>query len=240
MLISQGFAMLFLLRSSTAEECPEKCKCKSSFQRVEINCSFRGLREIPFIPETTTELYLHDNLLTTVAPGTFGKLPNLRTISLHNNRWDCDCHIAYLHQWLQHPSAAVHPNVTCFTPTAIKLKPVTELRGNEYTGCRSHHLYPCRNMYPGSIILCLLYLLLLILMTCSFTNIKSNAYIFTPSNEFQISRKSEKINLLTEIELMDESPGDDLENFLFSESMEILPQILHTLNTKCNIKIKEH
>ncbi|XP_078270806.1 platelet glycoprotein IX [Rhinoraja longicauda] len=227
MLISPGLAMLFLLRSSTAEECPEKCKCISSFESVAINCSFRGLREIPSIPETATELYLRDNLLTTVAPGTFDKLPNLRTISLHNNPWGCDCHIAYLHQWLQHPSAAVQPNVICFTPAAIRMKPVSELRGNEYSACRSRNLYPCRNMYAGSIILCPLCLLLLVLMACSCTNIKSKAYTFTPNNDVSINkhfkmrqRKRERRNLLTDFELIIEWPGDDLEKPFFCESME--------------------
>ncbi|XP_048403845.1 platelet glycoprotein IX isoform X2 [Stegostoma tigrinum] len=181
MLVSPGLAMLFLLRSSNAELCPEPCKCKFVAQGMIINCSSRGLQELPFIPENTTELYLHNNILTTVAPGAFDKLQNLQAISLYNNIWNCDCHIAYLKQWLQNPPTIVQSNATCFTPIAVRKKPVAELRGLEYSRCHSYKQHQCRDIYFKSIALCLLLLLFLLLMLFSFISFKSKSYVFTPN-----------------------------------------------------------
>ncbi|XP_048462185.1 glycoprotein IX (platelet) isoform X2 [Rhincodon typus] len=248
MLVSPGLAMLFLLRSSNAELCPEPCKCKFVSQGMIINCSSRGLQELPFIPENTTELYLHNNILTTVAPGAFDKLQNLQAISLHNNIWNCDCHIAYLKQWLQNPPTIVQPNVTCFTPIAVRKKPVAELRGLEYSRCHSYKRHQCRDLYFKSIALCLLLLLFLLLMLFSLINFKSKSYVFTPNiglkesdlipSVEQRTAKRRVQNERTQDSSIESSNDELIEKPFICDSMEILPQILCTLHAKHNIKIK--
>ncbi|XP_038667950.1 slit homolog 3 protein-like [Scyliorhinus canicula] len=255
MLVSPGIAMLFLLRSSDGESCPKSCTCKPDSQGMSVNCSFRGLQELPLIPETATELYLHNNSLTTIFPGAFDKLQNLQAISLHNNIWNCDCHIAYLKQWLQDLPTALPFNATCFTPTSIRMKSVTELRGSEFSSCHSHKEYHCSDVYFGSIAICLLFLLFLILLIYSLISVKSTAYIFTPSTGFKefnlkpLTKRrratrfiqDEMLWELSELESSIEWSNDNLmEKPFLSDSMEILPQILSTLLSKHDIKIKLH
>lgn len=64
-------------------ECPAQCHC----DRTTVDCSGRGLKEIPRdIPLYTTELLLNNNELERIpSDGLFGRLPNLVKLDLHRN-----------------------------------------------------------------------------------------------------------------------------------------------------------
>uniref|UniRef100_A0A182PQM3 Protein slit n=1 Tax=Anopheles epiroticus TaxID=199890 RepID=A0A182PQM3_9DIPT len=66
------------------QECPAACHC----DRTTIDCSGRGLKEIPRdIPLYTTELLLNDNELNRIkSDGLFGRLPNLVKLDLRRNQ----------------------------------------------------------------------------------------------------------------------------------------------------------
>ncbi|GAB0095464.1 protein slit [Sergentomyia squamirostris] len=65
-------------------ECPSVCHC----ERTTVDCSARGLKEIPRdIPLHTTELLLNDNDLGRIrSDGLFGRLPNLVKLDLRRNK----------------------------------------------------------------------------------------------------------------------------------------------------------
>ncbi|XP_055692346.1 protein slit isoform X2 [Lutzomyia longipalpis] len=65
-------------------ECPTACHC----ERTTVDCSARGLKEIPRdIPLHTTELLLNDNDLGRIrSDGLFGRLPNLVKLDLRRNK----------------------------------------------------------------------------------------------------------------------------------------------------------
>ncbi|XP_070490339.1 protein slit isoform X1 [Chironomus tepperi] len=65
-------------------ECPAVCHC----ERTTVDCSGRGLKEIPRdIPLYTTELLLNDNQLGRIkSDGLFGRLPNLVKLDLRRNQ----------------------------------------------------------------------------------------------------------------------------------------------------------
>uniref|UniRef100_A0A8W7PTQ5 Protein slit n=1 Tax=Anopheles coluzzii TaxID=1518534 RepID=A0A8W7PTQ5_ANOCL len=66
------------------QECPAACHC----DRTTVDCSGRGLKEIPRdIPLYTTELLLNDNELNRIkSDGLFGRLPNLAKLDLRRNQ----------------------------------------------------------------------------------------------------------------------------------------------------------
>ncbi|XP_039440093.1 protein slit isoform X3 [Culex pipiens pallens] len=66
------------------QECPAACHC----DRTTVDCSSRGLKEIPRdIPLYTTELLLNDNELNRIrSDGLFGRLPNLVKLDLRRNQ----------------------------------------------------------------------------------------------------------------------------------------------------------
>ncbi|KAJ9579590.1 hypothetical protein L9F63_004775, partial [Diploptera punctata] len=64
--------------------CPSGCSCEGTL----VDCSARGLKEIPKdIPMYTTELLLNDNEIGRIkSDGLFGRLPNLQKLDLRRNR----------------------------------------------------------------------------------------------------------------------------------------------------------
>jgi slit protein 2 len=65
-------------------ECPAACTC----DRTTVDCSGKGLKEIPRdIPLYTTELLLNDNQLGRIkSDGLFGRLPNLIKLDIRRNQ----------------------------------------------------------------------------------------------------------------------------------------------------------
>ena len=63
--------------------CPAECRCDGT----KVDCSHRGLADIPSgIPTTTTHLVLADNSIRQIpALGLFNRLPNLHTLDMSRN-----------------------------------------------------------------------------------------------------------------------------------------------------------
>uniref|UniRef100_A0A4W3I7P3 Platelet glycoprotein IX n=1 Tax=Callorhinchus milii TaxID=7868 RepID=A0A4W3I7P3_CALMI len=110
--------------------CPDPCHCTPlSPGGLKVDCSRLGLREVPALPENTSELYLQSNRLTAVAPGTFDKPRDLRRVELSNNPWVCDCQIAYLRQWLRGQELRMERKIRCSSPASAKGKRGTGRKG---------------------------------------------------------------------------------------------------------------
>ncbi|NWX85259.1 GPIX protein, partial [Nothoprocta ornata] len=141
-----GFALLLLFHTTQTEVCPPACLCKSlgKMKGLEIDCSSRKLKEVPALPVNTKKLYLQNNSLTTVPPGTLDGLLSLEDVKMFDNPWNCDCHILYLKLWLEDISESFIANVRCATPAPVKMKPMRELTGNELGICK--RLLPIKSL----------------------------------------------------------------------------------------------
>ncbi|XP_013001248.1 leucine-rich repeat-containing protein 24 isoform X3 [Cavia porcellus] len=74
--------LLLLLLPSCPEGCPAACHCYSA----TVECGALRLRVIPQgIPPGTQTLFLQDNSITRLEPGTLAPLSSLRHLYLHNN-----------------------------------------------------------------------------------------------------------------------------------------------------------
>ncbi|XP_067854788.1 glycoprotein IX (platelet) [Heptranchias perlo] len=177
MLASGGLALLFLLNLPSVKLCPVSCQCTElSDQGFKVDCSSKHLKEVPVLPEDTTELYLQNNHLTTVAPGMFDKLQNLKKIDLSSNPWNCDCHIGYLKHWLEDQQLNSNPSVLCSTPVLINGKQILNLTGNEYPACKSHESIQCKPFIQRDILLFAASSLVLTLLVCTVYIAKHLSY----------------------------------------------------------------
>ncbi|XP_067908424.1 glycoprotein IX (platelet) [Heterodontus francisci] len=168
MLTFGGLVLLFLLNLPIIKLCPPSCQCTNlDDQGSKVDCSSKLLKEVPVLPENTVELYLQNNHLTTVAPGTFDKLQNLRKVDLSRNPWNCDCHIIYVKHWLEDQQLNSNPSVLCSTPDLINGKQILNLTGNEYLACNSHESIQCKTFLHKDIWLVAASLLVCILWLCT-------------------------------------------------------------------------
>ncbi|KFV88090.1 Platelet glycoprotein IX, partial [Struthio camelus australis] len=128
------------------EVCPPSCNCKSlgEMKGLQIDCSSRKLKEVPALPVNTKKLYLQNNSLTTVPSGALDSLLSLEEVKIFDNPWNCDCHILYLKLWLEDISESSLANVRCATPTAVRMKPLSQLTGNELGICK--RLLPIKSL----------------------------------------------------------------------------------------------
>ncbi|NXU15370.1 LRC26 protein, partial [Pardalotus punctatus] len=80
---SPVLALLLLLHPPPWPACPASCRCSPG----EVDCSERGLREVPWSLSTnTSSLWLGYNFITVLGPRSFPPLPGLRLLSLVHNR----------------------------------------------------------------------------------------------------------------------------------------------------------
>ncbi|KAG9270625.1 platelet glycoprotein Ib beta chain [Astyanax mexicanus] len=117
--------------------CPRACSCRAGV----VDCSKRGLTTdtLPSsFPTDTTELLLHDNLLTALPTGLLDTLWTLRRVTLHRNSWTCDCAVLYLRGWLlKHDNDALIRNVSCTSPPSLRGRLVAHLVEEEVlSSCR--------------------------------------------------------------------------------------------------------
>ncbi|KAM9394354.1 platelet glycoprotein Ib beta chain [Pholidichthys leucotaenia] len=139
-LLFLGLLLLFVGQGSSA--CPHPCSCSGS----EVDCSSRSLTSSSLpttFPAGTTELRLHDNLLTTLPNGLLDDLTSLRTVSLHGNPWACDCGVLYLRAWLLHQPLTYtsHLSVNCSSPPGLRGRLVAYLTEEEVL--ESCHYWYC-------------------------------------------------------------------------------------------------
>ncbi|XP_020836884.1 platelet glycoprotein IX isoform X1 [Phascolarctos cinereus] len=135
--------MLLLLWGLPASlACPLPCDCQTleAFGLV-VDCSNRGLTTVPALPNTTRQLYLQNNNLSSIPAGTFDHLSYVYRIDVTNNPWHCDCGILYLKLWLEdHAQETLHLT-RCASPAVTASLSLDQLTGNELEGCR-RQLYP--------------------------------------------------------------------------------------------------
>ncbi|XP_059586234.1 slit homolog 1 protein [Alligator mississippiensis] len=99
----------------------------------QISCiedgAFRALRGLEV-------LTLNNNNITTIPVSSFNHMPKLRTFRLHSNQLLCDCHLAWLSQWLrQRPTIGLFTQ--CAGPPALRGLNVAEVQKNEFS-CSGH------------------------------------------------------------------------------------------------------
>ncbi|XP_026224773.1 platelet glycoprotein IX isoform X2 [Anabas testudineus] len=136
MLSSLTLAVLLLLATSSAHAIHQPCLCSAlPSGGLTVNCSTLNLMELPSLPSDTTELYVEDNLLTTVTPGQFDRVVSLKKVSLSGNPFHCDCRIQYLRNWLLKNRAIVLKEPVCVSPSSVAQKAITELSDDYFSSC---------------------------------------------------------------------------------------------------------
>uniref|UniRef100_A0A2K6REP2 Slit guidance ligand 1 n=1 Tax=Rhinopithecus roxellana TaxID=61622 RepID=A0A2K6REP2_RHIRO len=95
----------------------------------QINCieegAFRALRGLEV-------LTLNNNNITTIPVSSFNHMPKLRTFRLHSNHLFCDCHLAWLSQWLrQRPTIGLFTQ--CSGPASLRGLNVAEVQKSEFS-----------------------------------------------------------------------------------------------------------
>uniref|UniRef100_A0A8B9S595 Slit guidance ligand 1 n=1 Tax=Apteryx owenii TaxID=8824 RepID=A0A8B9S595_APTOW len=95
----------------------------------QISCiedgAFRALRGLEV-------LTLNNNNITSIPVSSFNHMPKLRTFRLHSNHLFCDCHLAWLSQWLrQRPTIGLFTQ--CAGPAQLRGLNVAEIQKNEFS-----------------------------------------------------------------------------------------------------------
>ncbi|NXJ03150.1 GPIX protein, partial [Psophia crepitans] len=164
-----GFAMLLLFHMTQSEVCPPSCDCKSleGMTGWHIDCSSRKLTEVPALPVNTQRLYLQNNSLTSVPPGVLDSLRSLEEVKMFDNPWNCDCHILYLKFWLEDFSAPSLANIVCASPAPVRMKPLSQLTGNELGICKRLLPIKCLEFFWRDLILIAVVITALLLVACA-------------------------------------------------------------------------
>uniref|UniRef100_A0A8C4IW82 Slit homolog 2 (Drosophila) n=1 Tax=Dicentrarchus labrax TaxID=13489 RepID=A0A8C4IW82_DICLA len=94
--------------------------------------AFRALRDLEV-------LTLNNNNISRLSVASFNHMPKLRTFRLHSNNLQCDCHVAWLSEWLrQRPRLGLYTQ--CMAPPHLRGHNVAEVQKKEFvcTGRLSH------------------------------------------------------------------------------------------------------
>uniref|UniRef100_A0A4W3I3C6 Slit homolog 1 protein n=1 Tax=Callorhinchus milii TaxID=7868 RepID=A0A4W3I3C6_CALMI len=89
------------------------------------NDTFTGLSSVRL-------LSLYDNQITTVSPGAFDTLHSLSTLNLLANPFNCNCHLAWLGEWLR-KKRIVTGNPRCQKPYFLKEIPIQDVAIQDFT-----------------------------------------------------------------------------------------------------------
>ncbi|XP_058245385.1 platelet glycoprotein Ib beta chain [Hemibagrus wyckioides] len=126
--------LVYMLGADVGEAeavCPQGCFCAGAL----VDCSRRSLTTATLpssFPESTTELWLHDNQLTALPAGLLDNMQALRVVTLHGNPWECDCAVLYLRGWLlKQNNVALIRNVSCISPPELQGRQVALLSEEE-------------------------------------------------------------------------------------------------------------
>uniref|UniRef100_A0A8C2GVX1 Slit homolog 1 protein n=1 Tax=Cyprinus carpio TaxID=7962 RepID=A0A8C2GVX1_CYPCA len=102
----------------------------------QISCiedgAFRALRDLEV-------LTLNNNNISRLSVASFNHMPKLRTFRLHSNNLLCDCHVAWLSDWLrQRPRLGLYTQ--CMAPPSLRGHNIAEVQKKEFmcTGPQSH------------------------------------------------------------------------------------------------------
>lgn len=79
------------------------------------------------------QLYLSNNQLETLPQGLFDLFEIQHTMRLHGNPWKCDCHMWYLHDWVQRNSQDIEmlDKVLCQSPTFLNKRTVVSIERDQ-------------------------------------------------------------------------------------------------------------
>uniref|UniRef100_A0A672FXD3 Slit homolog 3 (Drosophila) n=1 Tax=Salarias fasciatus TaxID=181472 RepID=A0A672FXD3_SALFA len=98
------------------------------------NSTFTGLSSVRL-------LSLYDNRISSIAPGAFSTLHSLSTINLLSNPYVCDCHLAWLGQWLK-KTRVVSGNPRCQKPAFLKEIPIQDVATPDFTCAEDNGCLP--------------------------------------------------------------------------------------------------
>uniref|UniRef100_A0A8B9B7Y9 Immunoglobulin superfamily containing leucine rich repeat n=1 Tax=Anser brachyrhynchus TaxID=132585 RepID=A0A8B9B7Y9_9AVES len=136
--------------------CPSACSCSAKKNgRLLAECAYKELLEVPRglspnvsiltlsanrigwlrrgafaeVPEDLRSLWLNDNQLTTLAEGTFDKLPSLSQLQIFNNPFNCSCKVFWLKRWTESTSVSITKGgaTLCVAPGRLKGRAVTDI-----------------------------------------------------------------------------------------------------------------
>ncbi|XP_035274857.1 slit homolog 2 protein isoform X2 [Anguilla anguilla] len=101
----------------------------------QISCiedgAFRALRDLEV-------LTLNNNNISRLSVASFNHMPKLRTFRLHSNNLFCDCHVAWLSDWLrQRPRLGLYTQ--CMSPPHMRGHNVAEVQKKEFVCAGGHH-----------------------------------------------------------------------------------------------------
>ncbi|KAM3915640.1 platelet glycoprotein IX [Leptodactylus fuscus] len=159
--------VLLHLGTCSIDSCPTPCSCSQLQTRgLIVNCSSKHLKDVPDLPVITVRLYLQNNLITSVSPGTLDHLVSLQEVDMSGNPWNCNCQILYLKSWLDSIPVQRNPsNLRCATPSTVSMKPFQNLTGNDMTPCRRTWPIKCKQFFVRDLYMIGLAVLTLILMS---------------------------------------------------------------------------
>uniref|UniRef100_A0A8C3IYH1 Slit homolog 2 protein n=1 Tax=Chrysemys picta bellii TaxID=8478 RepID=A0A8C3IYH1_CHRPI len=105
----------------------------------QISCiedgAFRALRDLEV-------LTLNNNNITRLSVASFNHMPKLRTFRLHSNNLYCDCHLAWLSDWLrQRPRVGLYTQ--CMGPSHLRGHNVAEVQKREFVCSAPHNVLHC-------------------------------------------------------------------------------------------------
>uniref|UniRef100_A0A8C9S1Q5 Slit homolog 1a (Drosophila) n=1 Tax=Scleropages formosus TaxID=113540 RepID=A0A8C9S1Q5_SCLFO len=97
--------------------------------------AFRAMRSLEV-------LTLNNNNISSIPVSSFNHMPKLRTFRLHSNNLNCDCHLAWLSQWLrQRPIIGLFTQ--CSAPLHLRGLNVAEVQKHEFTCSGKKDVPPC-------------------------------------------------------------------------------------------------
>ncbi|XP_063794867.1 platelet glycoprotein IX-like isoform X2 [Pseudophryne corroboree] len=158
---------LWFLTVAVEGDCPVKCKCTNlTGKAFKVDCSLRNLEDMPSFPEETEELYLQENLLTTVPAGAFDNLVNLKKLNLSSNPLHCDCKIWYLIMWLADGGMDTVSGIKCLSPSSLHGKPVSQLSGKQIASCSRPSRLCSDFLFNDAFLYALLLVLFFVMILC--------------------------------------------------------------------------
>uniref|UniRef100_A0A673AQ07 Slit homolog 1a (Drosophila) n=1 Tax=Sphaeramia orbicularis TaxID=375764 RepID=A0A673AQ07_9TELE len=103
--------------------------------------AFRGATDIKNLNMQNSFRTLNNNNISSIPVSSFNHMPKLRTFRLHSNNLNCDCHLAWLAQWLrQRPTIGLFTQ--CTAPPELRGLNVAEVQKHEFSSPAPHH-FPC-------------------------------------------------------------------------------------------------
>ncbi|XP_023650749.2 slit homolog 3 protein [Paramormyrops kingsleyae] len=86
--------------------------------------AFRALRDLEI-------LTLNNNNISLIPLSSFNHMPKLRTLRLHSNNLHCDCHLAWLSDWLRQ-RRSLAPFTQCMTPANMRGLNVPDVQKKDF------------------------------------------------------------------------------------------------------------